>query len=119
MGNESGTGPNFQAAYEFLKENYPHRPVHYEGGHKYGSKESDFYSRMYANEKWIGAEDKPSILCEYSHAMGNSNGNLKEYWEDNIYKHDRYSGAFIWDWMDQGLSQMFLRTSQKILARDQ
>ena len=103
LGNESGIGPNFVKAYELLKEKYPTRPVHYEGGYKYKSLASDFYSRMYADEKWIGAEDRPSILCEYSHAMGNSNGNLKEYWEDNIYKNDRYTGGFIWDWMDQGL----------------
>ena len=105
LGNESGIGPNFVKAYELLKEKYPTRPVHYEGGYKYKSLASDFYSRMYADEKWIGAEDRPSILCEYSHAMGNSNGNLKEYWEDNIYKNDRYTGGFIWDWMDQGIRQ--------------
>jgi beta-galactosidase len=105
LGNESGIGPNFVKAYELLKEKYPSRPVHYEGGYKYKSLASDFYSRMYADEKWIGAADRPSILCEYSHAMGNSNGNLKEYWEDNIYKNDRYTGGFIWDWMDQGIRQ--------------
>ena len=105
LGNESGIGPNFVAAYDMLKAQYPHRPVHYEGGHKYKSPASDFYSRMYADEKWIGPEDRPSILCEYSHAMGNSNGNLSEYWDDNIYKNDRYTGAFIWDWMDQGIRQ--------------
>ncbi|MDD7984295.1 glycoside hydrolase family 2 TIM barrel-domain containing protein [Lentisphaera marina] len=105
LGNESGIGPNFVAAYDMLKANYPHRPVHYEGGHKYKSPASDFYSRMYADQNWIGPEDRPSILCEYSHAMGNSNGNLKEYWEDNIYKNDRYTGGFIWDWMDQGIRQ--------------
>src|SRR5690606_4688970 len=52
-------------------------------------------------EKW---PEKPLILCEYTHAMGNSNGNLDAYW-DLIYEHPRIAGAFVWDWMDQGIRQ--------------
>ena len=105
LGNEAGVGPNHDVCYAFLRENFPDRPVHYEGEKREGSqhKASDFYSKMYASEDWLGDKDKPSILCEYSHAMGNSNGNLKEYWADNIYQHDGHAGGFIWDWMDQGL----------------
>ncbi|HKL22094.1 MAG TPA: glycoside hydrolase family 2 TIM barrel-domain containing protein, partial [Tichowtungia sp.] len=101
LGNEAGSGPNFVKCGEWIHENDSTRPVHYEGGdHSVG----DFYSRMYAPEDWQGADDpRPAILCEYTHAMGNSNGNLKEYWHDNIYLHERHAGAFVWDWMDQGL----------------
>jgi len=100
MGNEAGSGENFLKALDWIHKNEPSRPVHYEGGsHKVG----DFSSRMYGKEDWMGAISKPSILCEYSHAMGNSNGNLKEYWHNNIYTHPNHAGGFIWDWMDQGL----------------
>ena len=100
LGNEAGSGPNFVKAMDWIHENEPTRPVHYEGGDK---SVGDFSSRMYAPNDWRSKDKRPAILCEYSHAMGNSNGNLKEYWHDNIYKTDRHSGGFIWDWMDQGL----------------
>ncbi|MHC4213215.1 MAG: beta-galactosidase, LacZ type [Planctomycetota bacterium] len=108
LGNESGDGPNLRACLKWLHENMPTRPVHYEGSSGRGDgRASDFYSRMYAKPDWGIDEDeypdKPIILCEYSHAMGNSNGNLKEYWEDNIYINPRHQGAFVWDWMDQGI----------------
>ncbi|WP_227021233.1 glycoside hydrolase family 2 TIM barrel-domain containing protein [Oceaniferula marina] len=100
LGNEAGSGPNLEKAAEWLHQNDSTRPVHYEGGdHSVG----DFFSRMYAPQDWIAKDGRPSILCEYTHAMGNSNGNLKEYWHDNIYKNKSHAGAFVWDWMDQGL----------------
>lgn len=102
LGNEAGSGPNFHAGAEWIHTNDPTRPVHYEGGDK---SVGDFDSRMYAGNSWLGKDHRPSFLCEYTHAMGNSNGNLKEYWDDNIYKNDRHSGAFVWDWMDQGLEE--------------
>lgn len=109
MGNESGDGPNFKACYNWIKKNEPTRPVHYEGStnHWDTTFNADIYSRMYATPE-ISEEavtkypDMPYLLCEYSHAMGNSSGNLKEYW-DLIYKYPNFQGAFVWDWMDQGI----------------
>ena len=105
LGNEAGVGPNFDTAYRYLKDTDPTRPVHYEGDSRRGArhKASDVYSVMYRGPGWVGPADKPSVLCEYTHAMGNSNGNLKEYWDDTIYPTPRHMGAFVWDWMDQGL----------------
>ncbi|MEN8828929.1 MAG: glycoside hydrolase family 2 TIM barrel-domain containing protein [Lentimonas sp.] len=100
LGNEAGSGPNFVKATDWIHANDPTRPVHYEGGDK---SVGDFSSRMYAPQDWRSKDARPAVLCEYTHAMGNSNGNLKEYWHDNIYKTDRHSGGFVWDWMDQGL----------------
>ncbi len=102
LGNESGSGPNFVKAYEWARERDPSRPVQYEGGDR---SIGDFHSRMYAPQNWLAEDGRPSILCEYSHAMGNSNGNLKEYWDENIYKNAAHSGGFIWDWMDQGVKE--------------
>ncbi len=111
LGNEAGIGPNHDATYAFLKNNYPYRPVHYQGEQRPGLPASDFHSKMYSAPNWTSATDKhltgvekTSILCEYSHAMGNSNGNLKEYW-DVIYDTPTHAGAFVWDWMDQGMSK--------------
>lgn len=105
LGNEAGIGVNFDVCYNYLKKEDPTRPVHYEGEKRKGKghKASDLYSRMYAGEKWVGGNDKPSLLCEYAHAMGNSSGGLKEYWEDTIYKNKRHMGGYVWDWMDQGI----------------
>jgi beta-galactosidase len=59
-------------------------------------------SRFYPPVDWLPENEKPLMTCEYNHAMGNSNGNLKEYWE-LIYANDNHMGGYIWDWMDQGL----------------
>ncbi|MEX0685118.1 MAG: glycoside hydrolase family 2 TIM barrel-domain containing protein [Balneolales bacterium] len=113
LGNESGDGPNMEAVYNWVKENDPSRLFHYEGTTaSYGSKpafHADFASEMYATpedcEKWIEENpDIPLILCEYTHAMGNSNGNMDAYW-DLIYEDNSFQGAFVWDWMDQGIRQ--------------
>ena len=104
LGNEAGVGPNFDACYQYLKTNHPERPVHYEGEKRNDLPASDFHSKMYADENWgQKPEAKPNVLCEYTHAMGNSNGNLSEYWHGTIYTHDNHCGGFVWDWMDQGL----------------
>lgn len=104
LGNEAGIGPNFDACYEYLRANHPERPVHYEGEKRKDFPASDFNSRMYANQNWgRKSGDKPNVLCEYTHAMGNSNGNLAEYWDGTIYPNDHHSGGFVWDWMDQGI----------------
>jgi len=110
FGNESGDGPNVAHAYKWVQKIDPSRPFHYESTtHEECHNTADVYSRMYATPKECAEiikdhADMPFILCEYTHAMGNSNGNLKEYW-DQIYADNNFQGAFVWDWMDQGLKQ--------------
>lgn len=103
LGNESGYGKHFENLYHEAKRRDPSRPVQYEGGHMAGL--SDIYCPMYARiwalRQWVNERQKrPFILCEYTHAMGNSVGNLQDYW-DLIYKYDNLQGGFIWDWVDQ------------------
>ena len=105
LGNEAGNGDNFFATYKWLKENDATRPTQYEGATSY--KNTDIQAPMYDRiPKLIKyAENNPKrplILCEYSHAMGNSLGNFKDYW-DVIRKYDVLQGGFIWDWVDQGI----------------
>jgi len=107
MGNEAGNGVNFYAAYDWIKERDPSRPVHYERAG--GERNTDIRCPMYAGIKQIvkyatGDPDRPLILCEYAHAMGNSVGNLQDYWTA-IEMHDHLQGGFIWDWVDQGLAR--------------
>lgn len=110
MGNESGDGPNVKACYDWVKKTDPSRPFLYEGTTRQGCNEyADVYSRMYATpeqcEKITREKAEiPFLLCEYAHAMGNSSGNLAEYW-DLIYADNNFQGAFVWDWMDQGITQ--------------
>lgn len=103
MGNESGYGKLFKTLYDWTKERDDSRPVQYEGSRRVG--ESDIYAPMYARinalrEHANKRQTRPLILCEYAHAMGNSVGNLQDYW-DLIYKYDQLQGGFIWDWVDQ------------------
>lgn len=103
MGNESGYGKHFEMLYKWTKKFDPTRPVQYEGG-GYNSM-SDIYCPMYARiwalQRHVTQRDKrPLIICEYAHAMGNSVGNLQDYW-NLIYKYDQLQGGFIWDWVDQ------------------
>lgn len=110
LGNESGCGPNHAAMSAWTKEYDPTRPIHYEGaaGDPVDYPYVDMISRMYARIPEIirlatnPNDIRPMVLCEYAHAMGNSVGNLKEYW-DAIRSHKRLIGGFIWDWADQGL----------------
>ncbi len=125
LGNEAGYGPNFEAMADAIRGIDPSRPIHYEGRppspprteadkdlpwHRIYNRQLphfDIISNMYA-----GPEDvleflerdttRPVILCEYAHAMGNSTGNLMDYWE-LFHSHKRLQGGFIWDWVDQGL----------------
>lgn len=112
IGNEAGDGVNMGAAYDWLKAVDDTRPVQYEteGDPAWvGKRHSDFMSRMYWHY-WQLEEhaqthgDRPFLLIEYAHAMGNSTGNLKEYW-DVINAHANLAGGFIWDWVDQGLRE--------------
>jgi beta-galactosidase len=109
LGNEGGIGPNHDATYALLKAEYPTRPVQYQGEMRKGLPATDLHSTMYSFPGWSSESDveftgivKPAIICEYSHAMGNSNGNLAEYW-DYIHATPTHAGAFVWDWMDQGM----------------
>ncbi len=122
LGNESGCGPNHAAMAAWIHDYDPTRPVHYEGagGNLKDPYYVDMMSRMYATIPEIvdlatdPIDDRPMVLCEYSHAMGNSVGNLKEYW-DAIRSHRRLIGGFIWDWADQGLRE-YTATGQMFWA---
>lgn len=105
LGNEAGNGVNFEATYDYLKSVDSTRPVQYEQAH--GGANTDINCPMYMRienmEKFAKEKaDMPMIQCEYAHAMGNSVGNLQDYW-DVIEKYDVLQGGFIWDWVDQGL----------------
>ncbi|MBM4024089.1 MAG: DUF4981 domain-containing protein [Planctomycetes bacterium] len=109
LGNESGCGPNHAAMAGWIHDYDATRPIHYEGaaGTPRDWPYVDVISRMYARIPEIirlatNDDPRPMVLCEYAHAMGNSVGNLKEYW-DTIRAHPRLIGAFVWDWVDQGL----------------
>jgi len=129
LGNESGTGPNHAAMASWIKDFDPTRYIHYEGaqGNPKDTAEKTYYnpdvfnpidrpwvdviSRMYPEPIELQnlidkseADGRPVIMCEYAHSMGNSTGNMKEYW-DVIYKNDRAIGGYIWDWIDQGILQ--------------
>ena len=122
LGNESGYGAAHDAMYQWIKRTDPSRPVQYEGGGS-NTAATDIICPMYARtdqempqpcydapkwalNKWVGEPgvNRPIILCEYAHAMGNSLGGFAEYWEA-FRKHERLQGGFIWDWVDQGLDK--------------
>ena len=105
MGNEAGDGTTFEAASEWIHRRDSSRPVHYErAGRRYHTDiVCPMYSRIESIVKYAQDEqERPLILCEYAHAMGNAVGNLKEYWEA-IEEYDHLQGGSIWDWVDQGL----------------
>lgn len=107
MGNETQMGKHFEETYDWFKAIDPSRPVQYERDIE--GKHSDIFCPMYyptdAAVRYAKREDtkRPLIQCEYQHAMGNSNGNFRDYWMD-IMAHDKLQGGFIWDWVDQGLA---------------
>ena len=105
MGNECGDGENFTAMRKEMKAIDPTRPIHYERA--LNGDNTDIYADMYARpwdvEKYVANNPKkPFILCEYTHAMGNSNGGVQEYW-DLVEKYPSFQGGFVWDFMDQAL----------------
>jgi beta-galactosidase len=110
LGNEAGDGVNLGATYHWIKSRDLSRPVQYETEgniEEVGERHSDFHSSMYWRywdmEQYAQTHnDRPFVLIEYAHSMGNSTGNLAEYW-DVIEKYDIMAGGFIWDWVDQGL----------------
>ncbi len=131
LGNESGTGPNHAAMAGWIKDFDPTRYMHYEGaqgdptssdykkaffppdkGNPTDPKWVDMLSRMYPQPWELQGliddtnpiDNRPVLMCEYAHSMGNSTGNMKAYW-DIIHNNDRALGGYIWDWIDQGILQ--------------
>lgn len=105
LGNEAGNGVNFYATYQYLKDSDPTRPVQYERSLQEYNTDifCPMYMRIEGMEKYAQSNPhRPLIQCEYAHAMGNSVGNLQDYW-DVIEKYRALQGGFIWDWVDQGL----------------
>lgn len=128
LGNESGCGPNHEASAGWVRGRDPSRPLHYEPGIRLqwgpvpplervyagGDRVTDIVCPMYPSIETIIAwatnrshpdQRRPLILCEYSHAMGNSNGSLADYWEA-FEKYPGLQGGFIWEWMDHGIRRM-------------
>jgi beta-galactosidase len=107
MGNEAGDGENFDSTFSFIKWRDPSRPIHYERAEL--GRNTEVYCPMYPDVGYLveyasKPQERPLIMCEYAHAMGNSTGNMKEYW-DAIEKYDQLQGGSIWDWVDQGFLQ--------------
>ena len=114
LGNEAGDGRNFVATYNWIKQRDNSRPVQYEresegynpaSGQRHSDLKVPMYPGIRSLERYATSNgDRPLIMCEYAHAMGNSTGNLKEYW-DVIRKYPKLQGGFIWDWVDQGFNE--------------
>ena len=111
MGNEAGDGHNFLNGYKWIKGRDATRPVQYERAEHLTNapeRHTDIWCPMYSKIEYLESyakdtkNDRPLIMCEYAHAMGNSTGNLQDYW-DVIEKYPKLQGGFIWDWVDQGL----------------
>lgn len=123
LGNEAGYGPNFEKAYDWVKAYDKTRPCQFEQARIEGK--TDIYCPMYADYNWSekyakgeatgGKVEKPLIQCEYAHAMGNSMGGFKEYW-DLIRKEPHYQGGYIWDFVDQGLRDKSKVTGKEIFT---
>ncbi len=117
LGNESSFGVNFKAMAKRTKELDATRLIHYEGDFNVSEEDgpvSEVYSTMYTwleHESKLTMEDiiskvnKPHILCEYCHAMGNGPGALREY-QDLFYKYDKLQGGFVWEWFDHGIEAL-------------
>ncbi|MBT3193396.1 MAG: beta-galactosidase, partial [Verrucomicrobia bacterium] len=137
LGNESGYGCNHDAAAGWIRGYDKSRLVHYEGAIRmwlYAALNKDaglagvhgsvsdvicpMYPRHADMETWAKAdngETRPYIMCEYTHAMGNSNGGVREYW-DLIEKYHGLQGGYVWDWVDQGLTKVDPKTGRSYYA---
>ncbi len=114
LGNESGYGPNMEKAAAWIKSVDNERLVHYEGsiyemvGHTNDLSNIDVYSRMYPpmdNVEHVCTDDemqKPFVLCEFTHAMGNGPGDIEDYFE-RLYRYDKFAGGFVWEWCDHAV----------------
>ena len=119
LGNEAGFGPNFEKAYTWVKQTDKTRPCQYERA-PYDGGYTDIACPMYADYQWCeryskGDNPRPLIQCEYAHAMGNSMGGFKEYWE-LIRKYPKYQGGYIWDFVDQGMRDKSPITGREIFT---
>ena len=117
LGNEAGYGENFEKCYDWIKS-VDSRPVQYEQAGHWGK--TDIFCPMYMGyedcEKYAKTDNpRPLIQCEYAHAMGNSVGGFKEYW-DLVRKYPKYQGGFIWDFVDQGLRDKSTITGKEIFT---
>ena len=118
LGNEAGYGPNFEKAYDWVKATDKTRPCQFEQAGQNGK--TDIFCPMYYDyngcEKYSqGNNPRPLIQCEYAHAMGNSIGGFKEYW-DLIRKYPKYQGGYIWDFVDQGMRDKSPITGREIFT---
>ena len=118
LGNEAGYGPNFEKAYDWVKAYDKTRPCQFEQARQNGK--TDIFCPMYYGyedcEKYAqGDNPRPLIQCEYAHAMGNSMGGFKEYW-DIIRKYPKYQGGYIWDFVDQGMRDKSKLTGKEIFT---
>lgn len=105
MGNEAGNGNNFYQGYHLIRGMDPSRPIQYERAELDWN--TDIFCPMYPDPSYLekyGSSNptRPLIMCEYAHAMGNTDGNFKDYW-DIIQSYPSLQGGFIWDWVDQGM----------------
>lgn len=122
MGNESGDGLAGKLTFDWTKQRDASRVFHNEGSTANDGLSADINSFMYptaARSEKLAADRKsmPLILCEYTHAMGNSNGGLDEYW-NLFYKETNAQGAFVWDWVDQGMRQKVPAEYRESSGRD-
>lgn len=132
--NESGNGENHDIAGRWIRRNDPNRLIHHEGAlkknwhqgsnsfDKEGAIHNDFINPMYTSlevmidvSKNTNDTKRPFIFCEYSHAMGNSNGGLKDYW-DAMYQYEGLQGGYIWDWIEQGIRKVDPKTGKEFWA---
>ncbi|MCK8622888.1 glycoside hydrolase family 2 TIM barrel-domain containing protein [Prevotella sp. E13-27] len=118
LGNEAGYGPNFEKAYDWVKATDNTRPCQFEQAGQNGK--TDIFCPMYYGYEGCEAYSKndnprPLIQCEYAHAMGNSMGGFKEYW-DLIRKYPKYQGGYIWDFVDQGMRDKSPITGREIFT---
>ena len=118
LGNEAGYGPNFEKAYDWVKATDKSRPCQFEQAGQNGK--TDIFCPMYYGYEGCEAYSKndnprPLIQCEYAHAMGNSMGGFKEYW-DLIRKYPKYQGGYIWDFVDQGMRDKSPVTGREIFT---
>ena len=118
MGNEAGYGENFERVYDWIKRVDQSRPVQYEQAGQHGK--TDIFCPMYywyevCDQYGQGDNPRPLIQCEYAHAMGNSMGGFKEYW-DLVRKYPKYQGGYIWDFVDQGLRDTSRVTGREIFT---
>ena len=118
LGNEAGYGPNFEKAYDWVKATDKTRPCQFEQAGQNGK--TDIFCPMYYDYRGCetysqGNNPRPLIQCEYAHAMGNSMGGFKEYW-DMIRKYPKYQGGYIWDFVDQGMRDKSPITGREIFT---